>query len=173
MGHPNDLRTYYSQWWENPRDIRNLVFQSLNELVRRRILPATPGAKALDIGSGCGTIVSFLLEKGYNVTALDINEDFVRDLRRRFPNVRVIQADISDFDIEEHFDVVTMIEVAQNLEHAALKKVLEKLSTRTRCLLINISNQHSLHGLWAELRGFRAPFVFPYTPAQLAKCSLA
>lgn len=32
-----EIKKYYSEWWENPRDIRNVVFEGLNEYVRRYI----------------------------------------------------------------------------------------------------------------------------------------
>ena len=28
------IKEYYTEWWKNPKDIRNVVFDSLNELVR-------------------------------------------------------------------------------------------------------------------------------------------
>lgn len=46
-----EIKEYYSEWWENPKDIRNVVFDSLNKLVKQRI-PQGDGKKALDIGSG-------------------------------------------------------------------------------------------------------------------------
>ena len=55
----DEIKEYYSEWWENPKDIRNVVFDSLNELVRRRI-PSGEEKKALDIGSGRGRIVSYI-----------------------------------------------------------------------------------------------------------------
>lgn len=34
----------------------------------------------------------------------------------------------------------------------------------TKSLLINISNENSLHNWWIEKRGFKKDFVFNYTP---------
>lgn len=167
VSYTDEMNRYYAHWWENPKDIRGIVFQALNDLVRARIPPSQPGARALDIGSGHGTIVSFLVEKGYDVTAVEINEEFVDELHRRFPSVHVIQADIKELNIEEQYDLVTVIELAQNLDHLTLRELLDKLSNKTGRLLINISNRNSLHGVWCQLRKFRAPFVFPYTPVQL------
>jgi len=79
----DEIKEYYSEWWENPKDIRNVVFESLNELVRGRIPPGK-GKKAMDLGSGRGRIVSYLVEKGYDVTAVEFNEDFCRELKRKF-----------------------------------------------------------------------------------------
>ena len=159
------IKEYYSEWWENPKDIRNVVFDSLNNLVRERI-PRGDGKRALDIGSGHGRIVSYLTEKGYDITAVDFNEDFCEELRRKFPNVRVLQEDVRNLDFEEHetFDVVTCIELVQNLNKDELVELLRKLRGMTKSLLINISNRNSLHNWWIEKRGFKKDFVFNYSP---------
>lgn len=124
----DEIKEYYSEWWENPKDIRNVVFDSLNKLVKERI-PPSKGRKALDIGSGHGRIVSFLVEKGYEVTAVDFNKDFCRELKRKFPDARVLQEDIRnlDFDEKERFDVVTCIELVQNIDKDDLLSLLRTL----------------------------------------------
>lgn len=58
---------------------RAWVESALDQFVR-------PGTKVLEVGVGCGTIVRFLSEKGAEVTAVDINPDFV-DAVKTLPNV--------------------------------------------------------------------------------------
>ena len=164
----DEIKDYYKEWWENPKDIRNVVFDSLNELVRRRIPPGE-GKKALDIGSGHGRIVSYLVEKGYEVTAVEFNEDFCEELKRKFPNVRVLQEDVRNlnFNANERFEVVTCIELVQNLNKEDLLELMRKLVCVwgvSKTLLINISNKNSLHNWWIERRGFKKDFVFNYAP---------
>ena len=89
----DEIKEYYSESWENPKEIRNVIFDSLNELVKER-LPPGDGKKALDIGSGHGRIVSYLVERGYDVTAMDFNEDFCEELKIKFPNVQMLQEDV-------------------------------------------------------------------------------
>jgi SAM-dependent methyltransferase len=47
-----------------------------------RILPLLPGGRALDIASGRGRNALFLAERGLSVTALDISEEALEQLRR-------------------------------------------------------------------------------------------
>lgn len=106
-----------------------MIFDCLNELVKERIPPGD-GKKALDVGSGHGRIVSYLVEKGYDVTAVDFNEDFCRELKIKFPNVRVMQEDVRNLDFEKKmkgFDVVTCIELVQNLNKDDLLSLLRTL----------------------------------------------
>jgi SAM-dependent methyltransferase len=164
----NEIKKYYEEWWENPRDPRNVIFTKLNKIVYER-LPQGKGQKALDIGSGKGTIVSFLLQKGYKVTSVELNEKFVIDLKRKFPEVRVIQGDINSVSINDTFNVVTAIEFLQNLDIKALNKFFRKIVTLTDRLIINISNKNSLHGFWTAFRGFQKPFVHTYTPIEIER----
>lgn len=159
------IKQYYSEWWENPKDIRNVVFESLNEYVKQRIPPGY-GKEALDIGSGHGRIVSYLVEKGYRVTAVEFNRDFVNEIRGKFPGVAVIEQDVRDLNLKDRYDVTTCIELVQNLPKSDLCQVLAKLAMVTKLLLINMSNKQSMHGSWLNFRHFTAEFVFGYTPAQ-------
>ncbi len=160
------IKSYYQQWWENPADPRSVVFSRLNQYFQDR-LPPGAGKRALDLGSGTGTIVSYLIERGYNVTAVEFNEEFAAQLRNRFPSIRVITADVRRLELSEQFDLTTCIELAQNLDPETLRQLLERLRQMTRRLCINVSNPRSLHGWWVQLRGFQAPFVWQYTATQM------
>ncbi|PXF51583.1 MAG: hypothetical protein C4B55_04230 [Candidatus Methanophagaceae archaeon] len=160
-----EIKKYYSEWWENPKDIRNVVFESLNELVKERIPPGE-GKKALDIGSGHGRIVSYLLEKGYDVTAVEFNEEFVTELKIKFPSVKVIAEDVRNVDLDETFDLVTCIEFAPLLNETELVNFLSKIVKVSPLILINMSNRNSLHSTYVKLRGWQNDFIFDYTPEQ-------
>ena len=162
----NEIKAYYERWWENPGDPRSTVFKELNRIVFDR-LPRGEGKRALDVGSGRGTIVSFLRQKGYHVTAVELNENFTDRLKREFPEIEVIRGDINAVPMSEAFDLVTAVEFIQNLNREMLWKFLEKISTLTERLVMNISNRNSLHGLWVSLRGFQKPFVYTYAPDEI------
>src|SRR5215831_19049044 len=165
MAH-EDIVRYYTEWWENPKDPRNVVFEALNDVVRC-LLPDGRGKRALDIGSGRGRIVSYLLEKGYDVVAVELNEEFVRALRERFPAVHVIHSDFETAPLEGKFDLVTAIEVIQNIERDRLHGFFEKIAGVTDRVFLNISNTRSLHGAWLTARGFRMDFVYHYSSHQI------
>jgi SAM-dependent methyltransferase len=161
-----DMKKYYEEWWENPSDPRNVIFKKLNrELLGR--FPQGEGKRALDVGSGKGTIVSFLRSKGYRVTAVELNENFTNGLKKDFPELEVIGGDFNTVPIHGAFDVVTAIEFIQNLDREALYTFLQKVAALTDSLFINISNRSSLHGFWTTFRGFQKPFVYTYTPEEI------
>jgi cyclopropane fatty-acyl-phospholipid synthase-like methyltransferase len=162
----SDIKRYYEEWWENPRDPRDHVFKRLNRLILKKLPPGN-GRKALDIGSGKGTIVAFLLQKGYQTAAVELNENFVRDLRQRFPAVDVIEGDFNTVAIDRTFDLVTAVEFIQNLDREALRLFFQKVAALTDHLILTVSNKKSLHGFWAVFRGFIKPFVHVYTPKEI------
>ena len=97
---------------------------------------------------------------------MECNEEFVSELKGKFPKIRIMPEDIRNINLDGDFDVVTCIELVQNLSKNELSELLTKLAQVTRLLLINMSNKNSLHGRWVDFRGFRANFCFAYTPRE-------
>ena len=63
------------------------------------------GKKFLDVGTGTGYIAEAALSKGADVTAVDINEEAVREARNRLPSgVNVMWSDLFA-DVQGEFDV--------------------------------------------------------------------
>lgn len=164
-----DIEDYYKFWWENPADIRNCVFNRLNDVVTQR-LPSGIDSLALDLGSGRGRIISYLINRGCKVTGIEINNSFCKELINKFPDAEIINNDVIEalaFLQNKSFEVATCIELAQNLDHSQFKKLLKLLRPITKKVLINISNKNSLHGWWSNFRKMRASFVFEYSPQDL------
>lgn len=109
------------------------------------------------------------MEKGYEVTAVEFNEEFVAELESKFRDSMVIKEDVRNVEFKGGFDTVTCIELSQNLNRAELLGLLSKLATVTKLLLINISNRNSFHARWVEFRGWKADFVYSYTPKEFEK----
>lgn len=163
------ISRYYEEWWENERDPRTIIFKALHDYVWGRIPFAQSGDRALDVGFGRGTITRMLVEKGYRVTAVDINKEFCYRLRGALPQVQVIHADISKIHFTRRYRVTTCIEVLENLRPWKLRKTLENLWYATDLLLADISNKRSMHARWVERRGWKNPFVHLYDPDEFNK----
>ena len=73
--------------------------------------------------------------------------------------------DIRKVRFDEDFDVVSCIELVQNLSMTELLDLLTKLAAVAKLLLISISNRNSFHARWVEFRDWKADFVYDYTPA--------
>jgi SAM-dependent methyltransferase len=162
----SDITRYYEEWWENPHDPRHHIFGKLNRVVKR-FLPDGAGRTALDLGSGKGAIVAFLRERGYRVTAVDLNGHFLQDIRRRFPDVECREGRFEDLSFPGSYDLVTAVEFIQNLDRPALDLFFEKAAGLTDHIIVTVSNRNSLHGFWARWRGFIKDFVHVYTPREV------
>jgi SAM-dependent methyltransferase len=67
------------------------------------------GSHMLDVGTGPGTLIGPALTRGASVTAIDLTDDMVSQVRRRFPDVEARVAKASSLPFEtESFDVVTL-----------------------------------------------------------------
>lgn len=84
-----------------------------------RALPGRPaGSVALDIGSGIGWVVAYLLGRGFRVTGCDIAGVAVDRLAEQYPAANFFQLAVGSEPIprdEATFDVVTMIDVAYHI----------------------------------------------------------
>jgi SAM-dependent methyltransferase len=67
------------------------------------------GSQMLDVGTGPGTLVGPALTRGASVSAIDLTDEMVREVRRRFPAAEARVATASDLPFDaESFDAVTL-----------------------------------------------------------------
>lgn len=65
------------------------------------------GKKVLDVGAGTGRIIHNLNMAGGEVTAVDLSENMLKVLKKKFPRIEAKQGDIEELPFEdETFDVV-------------------------------------------------------------------
>lgn len=86
-------------------------FQRYYEPFLQFAIPA--GSRVLEIGCGTGAYTQWLVDRGCDVTALDISSEMVEITRRRCPQATVVQGDcespseyIGNEKSSSHFDVV-------------------------------------------------------------------
>lgn len=77
----------------------------------KHLLPLLPSAATvLDIGAGNGNNTKFLLEKGYNVTAVEPNPYILKPLRllqQQYPTrLKIIEGSLDSYAPKEKFDVI-------------------------------------------------------------------
>jgi cyclopropane fatty-acyl-phospholipid synthase-like methyltransferase len=75
-------------------------------------LGVRPGERVLEIGCGHGVAVSYLLERGARVTAVDRSPKMVAAAARRNPEAEIILGTLEDADLgERRFDAVLAVRV--------------------------------------------------------------
>lgn len=97
-------------------------FLRIEEVVRLVKL-FSPGSRLADLACGQGTFSLLLAEAGYDVTAVDIQEDFLRYARKKHTHgtFRTVHANLMEFRDAQRFDCVLAGEV---IEHVAYPREL-------------------------------------------------
>jgi trans-aconitate methyltransferase len=77
------------------------------------------GAEVLEVGCGSGNFTVLMAARGHNVTAIDVEPDYVARAKRRlagYPNARVSVGEVGALVWRQRFDTVVALDV---LEHVA------------------------------------------------------
>ena len=64
------------------------------------------GDPILELGCGSGRITIPLAEHGYDITAVDVSDKMLSDLKQKskhLHNISIVQADMTDFSLEKKF----------------------------------------------------------------------
>ncbi len=121
----------------------------------RPFLAKIRSGTVLELGGGCGVLTRFLGETGAEVLAVESSarrSSIIAERCRDLPNVTVLTETIAALELEQKFDVVTLIdflELAQRDEGSkdALQGLLElatSLLTTDGVLILSVSNQLGL-----------------------------
>ncbi len=77
-------------------DLTKLGWYQKDHSISMNLISSCVGKKIIDVGAGTSTILGNLLEKGYDVTVLDISSEALRILSNRHgKNLKYIQGDLS------------------------------------------------------------------------------
>ena len=67
---------------------------------------AEKGMKILEPLCGSGRFLVPFLERGFDISGIDLSEEMLEKLKRKAPNAKVIQTDIVEYSAEEKFDYI-------------------------------------------------------------------
>lgn len=83
----------------------------LNSFERKQLFPALPnikGKKVLDVGAGTGRLTLELYKLGAEVTALDVSEKMLQELKKKNKNIETVVGDAENLPFPDNtFDMVT------------------------------------------------------------------
>lgn len=146
----DELKAHCTDW------VTTYHFSSLRSNLLRPLQSLfNPETKVLEIGAGCGAITRYIGECGAQVLALEgsLRRAQIGRLRTKdLQNVRVVSERFDDFEVDEKFDVITLIGVLEysnlfsdGIDSAVvmLNKIKQKLKPDGK-LIIAIENQLGL-----------------------------
>ena len=73
------------------------------------------GRRVLDVGCGTGFFTAYYLDRGAEVTGIDIAPTSIERLRGRHPEARFLLADVSETELGERFDLVNAFDVLYHI----------------------------------------------------------
>lgn len=68
------------------------------------LIDCEKGSALIDLGCGNGALTKALQEKGFRVIGMDSSEELLETARGNYPDIPFIQADATDFSVEEAVD---------------------------------------------------------------------
>jgi len=97
-----------------------------------------PESSVLDIGCGNGALAFHIAKNVQSVTAIDINRKNIRLAKQRFSrtNLHYLTGDATTFQFSETFDVITLSNVLEHIEHRI--EFLRSISSIAPTILIRI-----------------------------------
>lgn len=141
-----------TNYWQANEDyiLRNAEFDTkLGVKAWSQILSGSLGdiTSVVDVGANIGRNIGFLQDSNLlpnaSYTAIDINEQALRQLNSNFPNTKTIQSSIQTLDCGDTFDLVFTSGVLIHISPDNLHQVFDKLIKLTSkyCILIEYFNR--------------------------------
>ncbi|MFB6116230.1 MAG: trans-aconitate 2-methyltransferase [Candidatus Nanosalina sp.] len=132
----------YEGEYRNDREIRDHE----KELFRKLFSNLDDNSEILDLGCGTGEpFDSYMVEKGYSVTGIDLVEKHIHAARERVPEAEFIQGDFFDISPENKtFDAVVSFYAVFHLpreKHGKLFKHMNDLLNEDGVLLITLGGE--------------------------------
>ena len=157
----NEIKTFYDAFLprlaaKNAR--HDMIFKSLDKL---------PIGKTLDIGCGSGLTSKYLAEGGRSVVGIDISQAAIDYARKHnfHPSVKYICAGLEEFETDDQFDVICMVDVLEHLSSSAVAKLFEILNDASHehtVIYLNIPNPNTTRYLHNHYPDVLQPIDQPY-----------
>jgi len=154
MDHPEKKYNYEGRLW-SWKELDEFIDRKRGEIENEPsgrhfcALSMVEGKDILDIGCNVCIYSSFLVEKGHNVVAVDVDETALEIARKKhsYPNLKILKTDGQKLDFEDNFfDSVLLLEV---LEHSqdprGLVQEIHRVIKPGGFLILSVPNAASYH----------------------------
>lgn len=157
--------------YKRVKEVLDKIFKNLDIPLKKK--------KVLDAGAGIGMFTDYYVQKGANVTAIDISSDALKILKKKYPTVKTMLTSIEryspkkeSFDIVHCFDVVYHItddkcweKAIKNLAKSSKKYILihayaERWDNFLESRHVKVKRKRSMETIFKE-KGFERIAAFP------------
>lgn len=130
------------------------------------------GIKVLDVACGTGVLFPDYLKTGADITGIDISENMVKTAREKFPDVKIICGDATDFPLEEKFDAIMIYNAFPHFDEPEklIKNLAEALDANGRLSIAHgISEKELAECHSGSARNISVPLVKKEVLADMLK----
>jgi 2-polyprenyl-3-methyl-5-hydroxy-6-metoxy-1,4-benzoquinol methylase len=142
-----------AETYEKEREHASFNSLLLDPLLAEILPPASPSARALDVGCGSGEVTRLLATRGYDVLGTDIEPAMLAIARARTtePLVEYREAALDDLEASGTYDLVTCLNVLDWIEdfEAALGKLHDALKPGGK-LVLSVPHPFKDTGVWRK-----------------------
>lgn len=158
--------------WDAEEYTKNFAFVHQYGSNVLELLDMEKGMSVLDLGCGNGALTGQIAETGARAVGLDASRDLLQVARKAFPQLEFIQADATDFHLEEKFDAVFSNAVLHWIEREKQPRVLQcvKAALKPKGQFVfefgGFGNNQLIHAALERILAehglaYKMPFYFP------------
>jgi len=151
-----DRAAAYDAWYGTP--LGAVSHRIELALVESLALPKA-GERALDAGCGTGIYTAWLVERGAEVTGLDIDPVFLAAARKKTPSARLVEGDATRLPFADgEFDLVlavTLFCFLSDAQRAAAARELLRVTRPGGRVVVGELNRFSLWAAQRRVKGWR------------------
>ena len=130
------------------------------------------GVKVLDVACGTGVLFPDYQKIGADITGIDISENMVKAAREKFPDVKIICGDATDFSFDEKYDVIMIYNAFPHFDEPEklIKNLAEALNSNGRLSIAHgISEKELAECHSGSAKNVSVPLVKKETLADMLK----
>ena len=150
----SDVSKYYDSEWAKLEKEKLTGINSRHRYIIKYLIEngMKSNHSVLEIGCGIGTLSSFIcskLKKG-KLTGVDISPETIEQNKSRDKHVEFIVSDMTDFSIDEKYDIIILPDVLEHIPieaHDNIFKTIKNLIKPDGFIFINIPNPYALEYL--------------------------
>ena len=85
------------------------------------------GKEAIDLGCGYGRNALFLMQHGFDVTAVDKHPDCLAEIKKKTDKITTVQADLTDYEFTKKYDFILCTFVLHYFEKNIAQELAGKM----------------------------------------------